>query len=358
VDASAKVKAKAQALGFDAVGVARADVPLDEDFARYEAFVDAGMHGAMDWLAEGRDVRRRLDTADILAGARSVVCVAMRYGRAREDEARDPPLARTIARYARGRDYHNGLRKKLRKLAAFLRALGTPGAPVHARPLCDTAPVLERAWAARAGLGFVGKNGLVIVPGQGSFLLVGEVVTTLDLAPDPPMAERCGSCTRCLDACPTGAFVRPFVLDPRRCVAYLTIEHRDPIDPTLRVGVGEHLFGCDDCQTACPFNASTAGGRAPPPPARFAPHPSWTSGALEDLLDLDEGAWRRRVEGSPVHRATREGLARNVAIVLGNIGRKSEALEAAAAASPSPVVREAAGWALGRIAARRGGRGA
>ena len=335
------VRQKARALGFEAVGVARADVALEQDFDRYQSFVAAGMHGTMAYLADHAEVRRRLDTDDVLAGARSVVCVARRYQRAPEDEARDPDTARTIARYARGRDYHNGVRKKLRRLAAFLRTLGTPAAPVHARPLCDDAPVLERVWAARAGLGFVGKNGLVIVPGQGSMVLLGEVVTTLELSPDEPMSERCGSCTRCLEACPTQAFPSPFVLDPQRCVSYLTIEQRGPIPVSLRPGVGDHLFGCDDCQTVCPFNASA---RPRPASATQAFEPL----DLAALVTLDEAGWARVGEGTPLWRATREGVARNAAIVLCNRkdARSRPALERAADEDPSATVREAASWAL------------
>jgi epoxyqueuosine reductase len=337
-------------LGFDVVGFARADVPLDADFARYEAFVDAEMQGEMGWLADNRRVRQALDGESILKGAKSVVCVARRYQRSAEEEAADPPIARTIARYARGHDYHNGLRKKLRQLAAFLRTLGTEDAPVHARPLCDDAPVLERAWAARAGLGFVGKNGLLIVPGQGSFVLLGEVVTTLELPPGTPIAERCGSCTRCLDACPTQAFSRPFVLDPRRCIAYLTIEHRGPIEPADREAIGDHLFGCDDCQTVCPFNAS-ARPRDPAPVATFAPLASWAAIDLAALLGHDDAALGTGLLGSPVKRATRDGLARNAAIVLGNrreAGARA-ALAVAAAEHPSAIVRESASWALAKI---------
>jgi epoxyqueuosine reductase len=355
-DSKARVIDEARRLGFDAVGVARADVPVDEDYARYRAFVDAGMHGEMGWLAESGETdgaRRRLDGAHVLPGARSVVCVARRYGRSAESEARDPELARGLARYARGRDYHNGMRKKLRRLAAFVRRLGTDASPVRARPLCDEEPVLERAWAARAGLGFVGKNGLLIVPGTGSLVLLGEVVTTLALEPDAPIPERCGACTRCLDACPTSAFARPFVLDPRRCVAYLTIELRGPIPEPLRAGAGEHLFGCDDCQTVCPFNARTLArdGADAEVDARFAADPRWSDASLQGILALDEDGFVRLREGSPVGRATREGLARNAAVVLGNRRDATAlpALERAAREHGSAVVREAAAWAIERI---------
>ncbi len=310
------------------------------------------MHGEMDYLSADTGVRARLDTPAILEGAKSVVCLARRYQRSVADEARDPPFARRVARYARGRDYHNVTRKKLRQLAVFLRSLGTPEAPVHARPMVDDVPVLERAWAARAGLGFVGKNGMLIVPGEGSFVLLGEVVTSLALTPDTPMTERCGSCTRCLDACPTQAFERPFVLDARRCIAYLTIERRSPIPEAERETVGSHLFGCDDCQTVCPFNHS---GRARSPEATraFEPHDRWETTELGDLLALDEERWRSLGEGSPLRRATADGLARNAAIVLGNEGHRDPpimaALEQAAQAHPSRMVRDAAAWALARL---------
>jgi epoxyqueuosine reductase len=191
--------------------------------------------------------------------------------------------------------------------------------------LCDEEPVLERAWAARAGLGFVGKNGMLIVPGVGSMVLLGEVVTTLELEPGEPMTERCGACTRCLDACPTGAFPAPFVLDARRCVSYLTIEQKTAIDPELRPGVGQHLFGCDDCQTVCPFNAGM-GARAPLTDEDgdpFAPLERWSRVRLEDLLSLDDAAWRVVSEGTPLKRAGRLGVARNAAIVLGNRGDRT-----------------------------------
>lgn len=351
VDPKARIIAEARTLGFDAVGVARADLPLDEDFARYEAFVDDGMHGGMQWLASSREARRQLNSDHILLGAKSVICLARRYARSAEEEAKDPELARSIARYARGRDYHNGVRKKLRKLARLVRTLGTEEAPAQARPMCDDAPVLERAWAARAGLGFVGKNGLIIVPGVGSLVLLGEVVTTLALEPDPPIPERCGSCTRCLDVCPTNAFVRPFVLDPRRCVAYLTIEHRDAIEPPLRDGVGAHLFGCDDCQTVCPFNARSLARPGATVDARFEADPRWASVSLPDLLALDDASFARLREGSPVGRATRVGLARNASVVMGNRGDPADlpALVRARDGHDAEIVRDAAGWAVAKI---------
>jgi epoxyqueuosine reductase len=349
-DLGALVRRKARALGFDAVAFARADLPLEEEMRRYESFLDAEMHGEMRYLAEHAEARRSLSTSDILEGARSVICLARRYPRDLErltDEASDRGLVPSIARYARGRDYHNFLRKKLRRLAAYLRTLPTPdGREAEARPLCDDVPVLERAWAARAGLGFVGKNGMLIVPGQGSFVLLGEVVTTLQLPADDPLEGRCGSCTLCLDACPTGAFPRPFVLDARRCVAYLTIELRGPIPEPQRAGVGEHLFGCDDCQTVCPFNASPrpagALGRRP-----FEPAAALCTTSVADLL-TEEGCSRVLSPGSPLLRTGGEGLARNAALVLGN-RREIAALPAlvqAAESHPSPVVRDAAGWAV------------
>jgi epoxyqueuosine reductase len=341
------IRQRARELGFDALGIARADLPLDLEFSRYEAFLDAGMEGSMAWLADNREVRRRLDTPDILEGARSVLCLAVRYGRPDEET---PPgsVAALVARYARGQDYHNAIRKRLRKLAAFVRTLGEG---IEARPMIDTAPVLERAWAARSGLGFLGKNGLIIVPGQGSYLLLGEVVTTLPLLPDTPMNERCGSCTRCLDACPTGAFPTPFVLDARRCIAALTIEHRGPIEEPLRSSLGEHLFGCDVCQEVCPFNRTRP---APVEQTRlFAPLDRWRSMTPEQLLDAADLEALR--QGSPVHRCPPAELLRNALSVL--VHRHATgalpAIERLAAAHPEPWLRDHARWALDALAVPR-----
>jgi epoxyqueuosine reductase len=360
-DLARRVRAAARELGFDAVGVARADVSLDRDVERYGAFIAAGMHGEMGWLARNGSVRARLDGEGILRGAKSVVCVARRYQRPPGQDGEQWETARLIARYARGRDYHGFLRQRLRRLATFVRSLGTEHVPVRARPICDDAPVLERAWGVRAGLGFVGKNGMLIAPGIGSMVLLGEVVTTLELHSTPPdgldavtpMTERCGACTRCLDACPTGAFAAPFVLDARLCVSYLTIEHKTEWPLELREGIGTHLFGCDDCQTVCPFN-SAAGARARPwddDGDPFAPHERWSRIRLEDLLSVDEAGWRSLCEGTPLKRAGRSGLARNAAVVLGNVGDPGAlpALRAAAKGHDDPTVRDAAAWAVARI---------
>lgn len=310
---AAAIRARARELGFDVVAFARADRPLDDDHARFADFVADGMHGEMSYLADHVAARRRLDGEAILAGARTVVCLARRYDR---DDAADPPLARRIARYARGQDYHGFLKKRLDKLAAFLRRDGE-----RARALCDTAPVLERAWARRAGLGFVGKNGMLIVPGQGSLCLLGEVVTTLAVEDDAygvPMGERCGACTACLDACPTEAFPRPFVLDPRRCVSYWTIESRALPPESLWDGLGEHLFGCDRCQTACPYNHLPAPSAERTRP--FAPHARWSETELGELVALDEAGWDRLSRGTPVRRATRFGLRRNAILLAAHLG--------------------------------------
>lgn len=350
------VKRKARELGFDVVGIARADVPLEVEFERYRSFVDAGLHGELDYLASEPEARRRLDHDAILPGARSVVCVGRTYARPLSEERADPALAQAVARYARGHDYHNHLRKKVRRLAAYVRSLGVD---VRARPLLDVEPVLERAWAARAGLGFVGKNGLVITPGRGSYQLLGEVVTTLELPPDEPLTERCGSCTRCLDACPTRAFVAPWVLDARRCISYLTIEREEPVPDEHRDAVAGHLFGCDVCQEVCPFNAT-----ARPSDARtgsFGPLAGWSTLSLAALVEADEALFEGALEGSPVRRAGVRGLRDRavlaaLSVLASRAGPPSEALRddarralARAALHPDPAVRDVARWARSRL---------
>lgn len=344
-----KIRTHALELGFDAVGFARADVALDEDFARWEAFVGQGMHGAMEWLAAHRDARLRLDSDAILGGARTVVCVAQRCAvRTRESAPRSlhDPVVTRIARYARGRDYHNHLKKKLQRLAGFVESV-SPG--VRARALCDTAPVFERALAARAGVGFVGKNGMLIRPGMGSHLLLGEVVTTLPLEPDAPMERRCGDCTRCIEACPTKAFVAPWILDPRRCVSYLTIEQRGAWEPGLEPLAGRALFGCDACQEACPFNAARGAfvdGDSP-----YEPLAQWREASVASLLRASDAELEAITQGSPLRRAGVEGLRRNLIVVASNLGDPSAAplLAESAARLQSAWLRDVALRSLGRV---------
>lgn len=296
------IRDEARRLGFVHVGIARAG-SLDPEFARYLAFVDEGKAGTMRYLAERTEERRSLDVPVIMEGTLSIVSVAAPY--ARKDASEDPELAQLVARYARGRDYHNHVKKRVRKLARFVRGL-TPDA--RARGLADVEPILERPWAARSGLGFVGKHGLVIVPGVGSYLVLGEVVTNLILDPGEPMADRCGACRLCLDACPTGAFDAPFVLDPRKCISYFTVENEGEVPDVFRDRSEAWLFGCDDCQSVCPYNRT-----APPEPKTteaWRPLSLWSELTLDDLVSLSEARFLSVFEGSAVKRAGRVGLAR------------------------------------------------
>ncbi len=344
IDRKEQLARAARALGFARMGVARAE-PLAEEAERLQAWLAAGRQGEMAWMERTADVRADPRHAGMLPSARSVVVLAAPYAR---DPAPVGPTPGRVARYARGRDYHNVLQKRARKLAALLREAGD-----EARVAVDTLPVLERAWAQRAGVGFVGKSCCLIVPGLGSHVLLAVLVTSAELEPDAPMRERCGSCTLCLDACPTGAFVGPYELDARRCISYLTIELRGPIPEPLRAPMGDWVFGCDACQDVCPFNRTAL----PPPEVTepFAPGVRWDGLGAEDLLRMDEDAFARRFEGSPVRRPGREGMARNAAVVLGNGGdrRHLPVLREAAERDPSPVVRESARWAVGRLESDR-----
>lgn len=330
---------RAAALGFDRAGVAHVE-PLGRDADALTTFVEDGKHGQMAWLKDTLPVRLDPSHPDMLSGARTILALATSYLR---DEGDVGPSPAVVARYARGRDYHNVIGTRAKKLAAYLRTVGH-----RARSSVDSMPVLERAWAQRAGLGFIGKNGCLIVPGLGSHVLLAAVITDAVLPPDLPMDERCGSCRRCLDACPTDAFEGERKLDARKCISYLTIEHRGPIDPALRPRLGRWLLGCDACQDVCPFNKTS-----PPSAARtepFAPHPRWQTDAAQ-LLTMDEASFDGWSLGSPVRRLGVENAARNAAYVLGNGGDKRHlpVLRSAAAEHPSEVVREAASWAIDQL---------
>lgn len=345
------VKERAKQLGFDHVGIASA-ATLTDDYTHYEAFLEARMEGEMSYLSENREARRSLAIPEVLEGARSVVVCAVNYRQPQERDDAGLQNAR-IARYARGADYHNFLRRKLRKLAAFIRTeLGA-----NARPILDTAPVLERAWARLAGVGFVGKNGLLIVPGTGSFVMLGEVVTDAELLADSPMESRCGQCTLCLSACPTNAFAKPYVLDATKCIAYLTIESTQAPPASLRSAIGDRVFGCDHCQDVCPYNLGTARLQQTTF-AQFLLTERWSAVDVASLLQLTKDEFEQLVASSPLSRPGQDGLARNAAIVLGNTGDKRHlpVLNNAAMNHSSATVRECASWAINEIQQRESGK--
>jgi len=333
---SGAVKARARALGFDRVAVGPATPPPHA--VAFEAWLDAGYGGTMTYLARGRD--DRLDPARLLPGARSVIAVALSY-----KPRADDPSWRGVAAYARGHDYHDVMRERLATLADFVKEAAGPEAIT--RVAVDTSAVLERDLAARAGLGWIGKNTNLLAPELGSLFFIGIVLTTAAVVLDDALPDRCGTCTACLDACPTRAFVAPYVLDARRCISYLTIEHRGDVDASLREEMGEWLFGCDVCQDVCPWNAKASVSREP---AFDAASPLESPTAL---LALSPEAFRARFRGSAMTRTKRGGLLRNAALVLGN-RRDPDAIPALTRAldDDDATVREAAAWALGRIATR------
>jgi epoxyqueuosine reductase len=326
-----RLKAKARALGFSLVGIAPATEA--DGFARFEAWLDAGYAGEMAYLHALRQERRH--PRSVVEGARSVVMLGLEYG----------GTGGRVARYAQGPDYHRFVWDRENDLAAWLTA-EVPGAVAFG--VADTAPLLERDFARRAGLGWFGKNTMLLNRDRGSFFFLGALLTDLELAPDPPHeSSHCGTCTACLDACPTAAFPEPGVLDARRCISYLTIELRTQVPEDLREGVGDWLFGCDVCQDVCPWNRKAGGG------AVFPADPGLAALDPVELLGLTEVGFRRRFKGTSFFRARRTGLLRNAAIVLGNVGDEAAlpVLEKATT-DPDEVIAEAARWAVGRIRQR------
>jgi epoxyqueuosine reductase len=298
----------------------------------------------MSWLASPKHRQRRADPERILRPLRAVVCVAMTHP-PDVDPGRDRRLGR-IARYAAGEDYHRVMHDRLLALEKYARSL-VPGS--HALWYADTGAILERGWAERAGLGWIGKHTGLLSQALGSWFLLGEVLIDYDLPADAPVHEHCGRCTRCIDACPTHAIVAPYQLDARLCISYLTIEHRGAIPRDLRPAIGEWIFGCDVCQEVCPWNRFA-------PPAREARlHARTLEGwSLERFLSLDEGAFHALFATSPIRRTGRDGFLRNVCVALGNRGDAGAVgvLSATLAGDPSPLVRAHAAWALGAIAHR------
>jgi len=339
---SARVKRWGLEAGFDAVAISGIDLAQEE--ARLLEWLGRGWHGAMDYMA--RHGTRRARPAELVPGTASVVCVRLDYwpgeARAAEEVLADPGLA-YVSRYAVGRDYHKVLRARLQALADRMTAeLG----PFAYRAFTDSAPVMEVALAARAGLGWPGKHTLLLSREAGSTYFLGELFVGLDLAKDAPVAEHCGTCERCLEACPTRAIVAPWQLDARRCISYLTIENPGPIPEDLRPAIGNRIYGCDDCQLACPWNKYARKARVPD----FAARNGLDAATLVELFSWTREEFESRLEGSAIRRIGHARWLRNIAVALGNAPAGPEALAAlrARADDADPLVREHVAWAIGR----------
>ena len=332
------LKREAQRLGFDLAGVCPAVEP--SGLTRFHEWLASGYAGEMTYLAERRDAYAH--PRHVLDGVRSLLMLSMNYDTA--SPAVPGPTEGRVSRYAWGTDYHDTIHERLKRLAVFLREQ-VPG--VRVRGVVDTAPLMEREFARLAGLGWLGKNTLLLNKQRGSWFFLAALLTDAELAYDQPHAsDHCGTCRACLDACPTGALFDEYVLDATRCISYLTIELRSAIPEGLRQGVGEWLFGCDICQEVCPWNgSSTAAGES-----GFRPRDDLNAVELPGLFSLDEAAFRQRFRHSPLWRAKRRGLLRNAAIVLGN-GRDPRALPALLLGlkDDEPLVRGACAWALARF---------
>ncbi len=318
-DTTAKLKAAAQALGFDHCGIAEAG-PADPE-GRLAAWLGHGGHAGMDWLARTQALRE--DPRLKLPRAKSVIVVARNYYAPRPPQ---PAGAGKVSCYAWGRDYHKLLTRDLRRLT---RSMEGYGEEVVSYACVDSGPVLERAWAAKAGVGWVGKNGLIINQALGSWIFLGVVLTSLPLEADAPVPARCGSCTACIDACPTGALVAPKVVDSRRCIAYHSIENKEEIPASVAACMGGWVFGCDICQTVCPWNAKAIATTE----KDFHPRDGVAHPDLAALAAMDDDAFLARFAGTPVMRAKRAGMARNAAIALANTASSGDG------ASPLPPGR-------------------
>ncbi len=336
------VKRHALHAGFDEARIAAAKAP--PVLAHFRRWVELGHAGAMDYLTSQAD--RRSDVTVAFPWARSVVVAALQYDTPHPYSTQAPGDAAWIARYAWGDDYHEVVRSRLEALRT---ALGQAFGSFDSRAYVDTGPVAEKAYAVAAGMGSYGKNTCVLNQRLGSWFFIGVLITDLDLAPDAPTSDICGSCRACLDACPTEAFPEPYVLDARRCISYLTIEVKDTIDPQLRGSMGRQVFGCDICQDVCPWNRKRAvsGGTS------FEPRPGNVAPSFEELARLSVEEFQERFSKSPIKRTKRRGLLRNVAVAIGNAGSAEHAaLLETLAGDEDPIVREHAAWGLQRLRAR------
>ena len=327
-----RLKVEVQALGFHAFGVTSVPVDLRRDY--YKKWIAEGRHGTMSWMERNND--RRMHPDQLLPEARSIIVLALNYYQP------DPERSYRVAKYALGDDYHNFMLRRLKRLCRILRE-DYGGAQ---RPYVDTGPLLEKPIAAAAGLGWQGKSTILIEPKRGTWSFLANIVTTLDLPADTPAKDRCGSCTRCIDACPTGAIYAPYQLDATKCISYLTIEHDGPIPLEYREAIGDRLYGCDTCLDVCPWNKWAA----PTVEAKFMPR---ELPALRELLLWDDTTFRERMIGSPIRRVKLPRFQRNICVVLGNIGTAEDlpALEVVVSGADA-MVAEHATWAIEKIRAR------
>ncbi|KFN47590.1 hypothetical protein N787_08505 [Arenimonas metalli CF5-1] len=337
-----RIKTWSRELGFQQLGVA--GIELGEDAAHLRRWLDEGLHGRMEYMARHGDLRARPE--ELVPGTLRVLSVRMDYGTG-DDAAAWDTLAEGerayVARYALGRDYHKVMRNKLQKLAD--RIAGEIG-PFGYRAFVDSAPVLERALARDAGLGWIGKHTCLINRDAGSWFFLGEILTDLPLPVDAPASAHCGTCTRCITVCPTGAIVAPYRVDARRCISYLTIELKEAIPEELRPLMGNRIFGCDDCQLACPWNKFAVKHAQPD----FQPRHGLDAAGLAELFAWDEATFLQRTEGSAIRRTGHAGWLRNIAVALGNAPTTPGVLAALASRreDPDPMVREHVAWALSR----------
>lgn len=335
-----QIRAAAAGLGFDAIGFVSLDGPSDQG-VRLREFLAEGRHGDMDWMETTAD--RRADPNVLWPEAKAAVMVAMSYAPEADPLAvLESPDRGAITVYAQGKDYHDILKPKLKQLAS--RVVSLTGAEV--KVFVDTAPIMEKPLAERAGIGWQGKHTNLVSRVHGSWLFLGALLTTAGLSGDRPGEDHCGSCRKCLDICPTDAFPAPYQLDARRCIAYLTIEHKGQIAREFREAIGNRIFGCDDCLAVCPWNKFAKAARE----ARFAARAATDNPSIADLLTLDDAAFRARFAGTPVKRTGRDRFVRNVLIAAGNSGDA----RLASAVRPhlddaSPLVRGMAVWAFGRL---------
>jgi epoxyqueuosine reductase len=336
---------KAAELGFAACGVAPA-AAAPESARRLATWLQAGAHGDMIWMEETAE--RRSSPASLWPDVRSVISLGMSYAPAVDPLAlADRPELGRISVYAQGADYHDVMKRALKALARWLIEEAGPEAETQLKVFVDTAPVMEKPLAEAAGLGWQGKHTNLVSRSDGSWLFLGAIYTTLELEPDEVHAVRCGSCRRCLDMCPTAAFPAPFQLDARRCISYLTIEHKGPIPEEFREAIGNRIYGCDDCLAVCPWNRFADRARAN---RAFLPRAELIAPALADLLRLDDPSFRKLFAGSPIKRIGRGRMVRNAAIAAGNSGRPELVPHLQVLANDQDaVVAEAARWALGRL---------